>query len=682
MAGLTLLRVASNSDIDRREQEREAHNALIEQQNQPVMLGMMAYLRECWEAARMAKKPIHDEMLMALRQRTGEYEPSKLSQIRQHGGSEVFMMITEVKCRAAESWLRDILLSDGSPPWDLAPTPIPDLPPEVQAEIVEAFGQKVVETIQLSGQAPSPDEMLQLREMVAQDFRFRKMQEAQNRVDRMSLKIQDQFVEGGWPEAFNDFVTDLVTYPAAFLKGPVIRRRKRLAWGQSPETGRIEAVADESLVPEFERVSPFNIYPEPGITHPDDGYMFEYHEFTRTDLADLIGVPNYDEEALRALLREGPQQSWIIPDLYTQKDELENKYHTTMRPTDVYDGVEFWGRLSGNMLIEWGIPAEEIDDPEREYDSTVLVIGPYIVKAVLNHDPLGESPYSKTSYIKTPGSFWGKGIPEIIRDVQNVCNATARALVNNMGVSSGPQVEVNLDRVPPNEDITQMFPWKIWQTLNDPMGSSAPAVRFSQPDSRADELMRVYEYFSKLADDHSGIPAYIYGDTDVKGAGRTSSGLSMLMGAAGKGIAQVVGYIDSDIIKPIVHRQFIFNMRFDEDESIKGDAQIVARGATNLANREIVDARRLEFLNFTGNPVDMEIIGVNGRAALLREVAKGLKMPIDEIVPSKEKLAHITQLRMQSQQMQQEQEQQGPAPREANGEPQGGQAGNLLQAGI
>ena len=147
-----------------------------------------------------------------------------------------------------------------------------------------------------------------------------------------------------------------------------------------------------------------------------------------------------------------------------------------------------------------------------------------------------------------------------------------------MGISSGPQAEVNLERIPPNEDITQIHPWKIWQVTNDPLGSSSPAVRFTQPDDNANTLMAVYDKFSKLADDHSGIPAYVYGDLNVKGAGRTASGLSMLMGSAGKGIRQVVMHIDSDVTKPIVTRQFIYNMRYDEDESIKGDLEVQPRG--------------------------------------------------------------------------------------------------------
>ena len=40
-----------------------------------------------------------------------------------------------------------------------------------------------------------------------------------------------------------------------------------------------------------------------------------------------------------------------------------------------------------------------------------------------------------------------------------------------------------------------------------------------------------------------------------------------------------------------------------------------------------------------GEAFDIGIIGQQGRAALLREVAKGLQMSVDDIVPSREKLA-------------------------------------------
>jgi hypothetical protein len=149
------------------------------------------------------------------------------------------------------------------------------------------------------------------------------------------------------------------------------------------------------------------------------------------------------------------------------------------------------------------------------------------------------------------------------------------------------------------------------------------------------------------------------------------------MGSAGKGIRQVVMHIDSDVIKPVVNRQFIYNMRYDEDQSIKGDLQVIPRGAINLAVKETVNVRRIEFLNATANEIDMEIIGKDGRAALLREVAKSLQMPVDQIVPSREQLGFEAreETKMAMQQMQQPQQ---ATPTQPDGSPKGGMDGNTV----
>ena len=123
-----VLQIMDNEALRKKEQE-QIDKALEERQNEPLILGLASPLRKCWDAARQAKKPIENIMLKGLRQRNGEYEADKLNQIKQQGGSDIYMMITEVKCRAAESWLRDILLETGTPPWDLQATPIPDLEP-------------------------------------------------------------------------------------------------------------------------------------------------------------------------------------------------------------------------------------------------------------------------------------------------------------------------------------------------------------------------------------------------------------------------------------------------------------------------------------------------------------------------------------------------------------------------
>jgi hypothetical protein len=56
----------------------------------------------------------------------------------------------------------------------------------------------------------------------------------------------------------------------------------------------------------------------------------------------------------------------------------------------------------------------------------------------------------------------------------------------------------------------------------------------------------------------------------------------------------------------------------------------------------------VEFLQATANPIDANIVGPKGRAAILREVAKGLAMPVDDIVPTDEEI--VVQAEMQRQQ--------------------------------
>jgi hypothetical protein len=237
-------------------------------------------------------------------------------------------------------------------------------------------------------------------------------------------------------------------------------------------------------------------------------------------------------------------------------------------------------------------------------------------------------------------------------------NASARALANNMGIASGPQVEVNTSRLPPGEDITQMYPWKIWQTEYHDFQDSSPAIRFFQPNSNAQELLVVLEKFATLADEYSGIPRYMTGE-HVAGAGRTSSGLAMLINNAAKSLKHVVANIDADVITPMLERLYQHNLRYNADPDMLGDVRVIARGAMSLVSREAAAVRRNEFLQVVlGSPVAQEIVGPLGAAELLRENAKLLDINPDRLVPTREemeqRMAQQQQMQMMMAQMQME----------------------------
>ncbi len=276
---------------------------------------------------------------------------------------------------------------------------------------------------------------------------------------------------------------------------------------------------------------------------------------------------------------------------------------------------------------------------------------------MLNADPLARVPFSVTSLVKIPGTVWGEGLGEQLRDVSQVCNASARSLVNNMALASGPMVGIDSSRLPAGEKITSMHPWKIFQFLRDMVGGQGKPIEFFQPQSNATELQAVFEKFSTLADEYSNIPRYMLGDNAVGGAGRTAAGLSMLMNAANKGIKNVANNIDTDLIVPTVERLYFALMLNDPDKSIKGDLQIVARGASGLMMKELLNQRRIEFLKEIPILSEMGIVKPEGIAALAREIVKGLEMPQDQIIPSDDEIRSMQMARQQAEAEAQAQEQ-------------------------
>jgi hypothetical protein len=620
--------------------QQEERAAAVTANSSTVIQNLAAYIKQKWWYARMAKEyTVEQQMLKSVRARRGQYDPDKLAQLREQGSSTIFMMLTSNKCRAASSWLRDVVMSTPEEkPWSLKPSPIPDMEPDILQDLMMQ-AQQELEALLAQGYNPSDIEVRELL-LKLKDQAYRQLGDiAEETARRMEKKMHQQMIEGNWTTAFAQFIDDLVTFPAAVLKGPVVRNRPELKWVKI-SGGNYDLQVQNTLALEWERVSPFNIYPAPDASTVDDGYLIERHKLSRADLHELIGVDGYSDGAIRGVLEQygkGGLREWIYVDLTKATAEGKSTTAAGQNPSELIDALQFWGSVQGSLLRDWGMTEEEVPDAMAEYPIEAWLIGTWIIKAVINPDPLGRKPYYKTSYEEVPGAYWGNSVADLCRDTQDVCNAAARSLVNNMSLASGPQVVYNIDRLPEGENVTQLYPWKIWQVTSDPIGSGAKPVEFYQPSTQANELMAVYERFSVLADEYTGIPRYMTGGSVTGGAARTASGMSMLMTNAGKSIKQVIANIDEHVIKPCVSRLYYYNMRYSDDQDLKGDVDIVARGASSILEKEQAQQRRNEFLQIALNsPVAQQVVGMEGIAELLRQAASTLDMNVDKIVPSAE----------------------------------------------
>lgn len=647
-----VLRVVPPAQLEAALQKQDEDRAAAQDAaSSPEMTNLASYLRNQFNIMRNHRNNTmsgwSERLLTALRAFNGMYDAQKLAEIRKFGGSEVYARIIAMKCRGASSLLRDVYLAPDRP-WALAPPADPDIPQEIVASINMLVQSELGNMQMMGGQAPDVnairDRTLQLMEAARQAAKKRAHQQAKVSED----KIDEMLQNGGFYKALAEFLVDLPLFPFACIKGPIVRIVPVVQWNG----GRANVQQLPRLF--WNRVSPFDIWWTPGVSDIEDAAVIERTRVTRAELNDLLDLPGYNHDAIRGVLddygRGGLADNWDYTD--AERAILESRENPQLNQSGLINCLEYHGNVQGRMLLEYGMSEEEIPDPMRDYFVQLWLIGKYVIKAQLSPSPRKRHPYFITSFEKVPGTPVGNGLPDILHDIQEVANASLRALVNNLSISSGPQVVVNDDRLAPDEDGEELYPWKRWHTQSDPMGNNSQVpVSFFQPVSNAQELLGVYQQFNNLADELSAIPKYLAGTGVGSGAGRTASGLAMLMGNASKILQTVAANIDRDVLEPLLQQLFDMLMLTDTSGMLTGEEQIRVMGVNVAIQRETQRARQLEFLQITANPVDTQIVGPKGRAAILRNVASTIGMPGEEIVPSEDQLNQMQQQAQQAAQL-------------------------------
>lgn len=644
----SLLRVVSNQEMLAQEQQAaqdaEASTAA------PIMSELARHIHTRMTEMRNFRNTegIAQRLIDALRTYKGQYDPAKLMEIKKFGGSEVFARITSTKARGATALLRDVYLG-AERPWDIDPTPVPTIPDNIYQAIDELVNVEV-STLQQSG-IPIDQQMIADRvQMLRKSAEKAAKKQAEDDANKAADQVDDILIEGGFYDAFAEFLIDLPIFPFACIKGPIVRREPQLKW--------VNGRAEMQQIPKmfWYRVSPFDLYWSAGAANVFQAEFVERIRLTRSDLLAVRGLPGYDNAAIDEVLARyhdnGFRDWWDVVD--AERARLENREQWARTTSGLIDTAEYHGSVSGRTLRDWGMTEEDIPDPLQEYKVQAWLIDRFVIKAQINPSPRQRAPYYISNFEKIPGTMAGYGLHDLLDDIQSVGNAAIRSLVNNLSIASGPQVVINDQVLQPGE-TDDIYPWKRWHVNFDPMvtGTSKP-VDFFQPTSNTQELMAVYEKFSLMADEVSAIPRYMTGNERVGGAGRTASGLAMLMGNAAKTLQNVAASIDRDIMRPLLESLYDMVM-LTMPGMFRGDEQIVVKGVNYAVKREQDRMRQLEFLQLTGNPVDMQIVGMEGRANVIRSVAGNLGLDHEKVVPDDEELRARQQQMMQQQAAQQQQ---------------------------
>lgn len=637
----SLVPVRSNEQIDADARAVEAQNTA------PVdpLPRLTGHILRCWQEAQTARQDVELDLLRDLRQRNGEYEAEDKAKILAQGQPDYFDNVTETQCWGAESWIKDLLLfQPDERPWGLSPSPIPTLPEPVIAAIVSRAVQAAVQLQAETGQPITAQDIFDIAQGIRAGVDKRLGDIAREKAEAMEKKIADQFSEGGFDQAFATCIAYFCTFKAAVMKGPVVRAEDALSWTNGQDGQATPQLAPKIRYTYF-AVNPLDFYMQPGAVNPNDGYVCEKVQFSVSTLEALKNAPYYSaaniDKVLSSYAAKGVR---LMTNIDAARRELENRQQTPDSEA-LIEGIEWWGDVLGDELNDWMRDAMPGAMPDAEmYEATTLyhvrgiLIDKYLIHAVVNPDPLGEKPYYVTSYRKVPGTPWGKSIPQLARHKQRFVNSVARAIVQNCLMASNAQSEVDIARLAPGEDQTSQYPGRLWQVNDKGQNYSQPAVRYFQPALTAPALWQIRQQAVHELQLETGVPPYAFGSDKTAGAGSTLGGLNILMGGASKGIKAAIYNLDMDILKQLVRKQWLYNMLYDKDESIKGDVDVVPKGAMTLFVREQIGLRQQALLATCASEPFVGLLGPVRLNKMLRKQFSNAQVDPRGIVPEDEEL--------------------------------------------
>jgi hypothetical protein len=548
--------------------------------------------------------------------------------------STVFIGMTRQKTNAAEARLADILLPTDDRNWGIQPTPDPylsqmakdsrlvdQLPPQISARFGQHLGMgapmqmqapmpqgpmptPAAAPITVPGQPPEqgmpmPGNVTQMQppqKLRMKDIAREVMDLAQRKADAMTREIDDQLVECDFNGEQRKMIHDAAVLGTGVLKGPIVINRVRRAWRPYTDMSgatihQIEVVEERS--PATFRVDPRNVWPDPACgesIHNGKG-VYEREQLTAKQIRDLAKQPGYMKNQLRKVLEEGPKKSATMEEL---KDEDQRDM-----TKDIYEQWTYWGEVEYDDMIAAGVNPGEHDEL-RTISACVVMINSTVVKAFLNPLEGGDLPYDFYVWEKVAGSVWGYGIPYLMRSQQKVLNAAWRQMMDNSGVSSGPQIVVKPSVIRPADKQWQLSARKIWYATDD-MDDVRKAFATFEFNSHQTELAGIIKMATELADAETGVPTITQGE---KGAAPdTVGGMQMLMNSANVVLRRLVKQFDDMVTKPHIRRYYDYNMLYNEDEEIKGDFTVDARGTSALLVRDIQNQAFLNLLAAGANPV-------------------------------------------------------------------------------
>ena len=479
---------------------------------------------------------------------------------------------------------------------------------------------------------------------------------------KLEKLIHDQLLDNNAVNTLRHAIFESVLLGTGIVKGPLNYNKTVHQWTKDKVY-----MPYEKQVPKIEAVSCWDFFPDPAATSlSDSDYVIQRHKFTRSQMRDLKNMPFFDEEAIEDCISMGGNYTteYYEDIIQTYDKQSYGEGYTS----DRYEVLEYWGIMDRAFLEEIGTDIPEDLGHLDELQVTVWVGNANVLRVAINPFTPQRIPYQALPYEINPYQMFGVGVPENMEDAQLLMNGHVRMAIDNLALAGNLVFDVDEASLVPGQNM-DIFPGKIFRRQSGVTGTAINGLKFP---NTAPENLQMYMQARQLADEETGIPSVMHGQTGVSGTGRTAAGLSMLMGGANLSIKTVMKNIDDYLLKPLGEAMFQWNMQFNTNNpEIVGDLEIKPRGVASVMQKEVRSQRLTSLLQTVANPMLAPFIKIPN---LIRELAIAQDIDPETLVNDINDAAIFAEMLKglnAGQQQENTGEAQGPSQQQPMGTPQG-----------
>ena len=600
---------------------------------------LVGYIESKYNDSKASRQTHESRWLRAYKNYRGVYDSG--TQFRDSEKSRVFIKITKTKTLAAYGQIVDVLFANKNFPITVESTPVPEgianlmhTPAPGEEQLKSPYGFEGDDNELLPGMTEvTPKNRLgglasEYEGMTLLEGKSRhggpQISPAKETARRMERLMHDQLLQNNGINVLRHSIFESVLLGTGIIKGPLGYNKTIHKWSNTEEGEKIYEPYDK-LVPKIEGVSCWDFFPDPAATSLDDcDYVIERHKFTRSQLRDLINMPHFDSEAIIECLEMGGNYTTEYYEDIIQTYDKQNYGEGTTQ--DRYEILEYWGTIDLYTASLIGLDLPEKTDALDQIQVNAWICNGKVLRTVLNPFTPARLPYQAFPYEINPYQLFGIGVPENMEDAQLLMNGHVRMAIDNLALAGNLVFDVDEASLVPGQNM-DIFPGKIFRRQSGVTGTAINGLKFP---NTAPENLQMYMQARQLADEETGIPSIMHGQTGVSGTGRTAAGLSMLMGGANLSIKTVMKNIDDFLLKPLGESLFQWNMQFDMDNpDVVGDLEIKPKGVSSIMQKEVRTQRLTTLLQTVANPMLAPFIKIPN---LIRELAIAQDIDPDSLV--------------------------------------------------